>query len=528
MKEICIDSVAKRFEQHLNIEDNNRIIFSGKFGTGKTYFLNKFFDERPLTYNKFIISPANYVVSSNEDIFEIIKADIVKDLFFTNKIKERKSIKKSKLQKIDLFVGENPQHLIKFITSSFKKVNPFFEIADNFYDGLKTIIEEFKKYEKDLEKELQTSEEILSEFLNSFLDTKGSLFEHDFFTRTINSVLDEIRESGTKKNVLIIDDLDRIDPDHIFRILNVLSAHNDHFGVENKFEFDHVIIVCDIDNIQKIFAHKYGDQVDFDGYMDKFYSADYFVFRNIDAVNFYVDSFSQEFQSEEEKCFVKLIFQCLCQENIITLRKLLKHRIKFSIPDMMLLEVKDYKIGFKFSQTKIIKDNTNLRLTTKDFRILEILKLLSISLGNLDFLVQKIQTGKNYYKLNFIDDETFEKAIRYLALQRHMTIHQDVNLFIRVNGERNAYGEYEYVRNVESPQTSLFNITFKFSTKWNEYLKYSESDYFFDGVSIGYNQDRVDTLANAKNNSKEFWETFIQIINASKSKKYLEKVGIIF
>jgi hypothetical protein len=46
MSEISIEDVSKRFEEHLAIEDNNRIIFSGKFGTGKTYFLNKFFDDR--------------------------------------------------------------------------------------------------------------------------------------------------------------------------------------------------------------------------------------------------------------------------------------------------------------------------------------------------------------------------------------------------------------------------------------------------------------------------------------------------
>ena len=48
--------------------------------------------------------------------------------------------------------------------------------------------------------------------------------------------LEEIRNK--KKNVLVIDDLDRIDPEHIFRILNILSVHNNHFDSENKFSFD--------------------------------------------------------------------------------------------------------------------------------------------------------------------------------------------------------------------------------------------------------------------------------------------------
>jgi hypothetical protein len=34
--------------------------------------------------------------------------------------------------------------------------------------------------------------------------------------------------------------------------------------------------VCDIENIRKIFAHKYGGEVDFSGYIDKFYSTEVF------------------------------------------------------------------------------------------------------------------------------------------------------------------------------------------------------------------------------------------------------------
>ena len=108
-----------------------------------------------------------------------------------------------RLQKVDLFVNEKPQHLLKFLTNSLKKVNPFFEIADNFYDAAKLIYDEFKKYETELEESLQTTEEHLSNFLNSFLDTKGSLFEHDFFTRLINDTLIKLNEKNSKKNVLI-------------------------------------------------------------------------------------------------------------------------------------------------------------------------------------------------------------------------------------------------------------------------------------------------------------------------------------
>ena len=76
--------------------------------------------------------------------------------------------------------------------------------------------------------------------------------------------------AAEKRKVLIIDDLDRMDPDHIFRIMNVFAAQFDHerFGY-NKFAFDKVIIVCDLDNLRNLFAHKYGSNVDFSGYIDK-------------------------------------------------------------------------------------------------------------------------------------------------------------------------------------------------------------------------------------------------------------------
>ena len=40
------------------------------------------------------------------------------------------------------------------------------------------------------------------------------------------NLIDQLKKDG-KKTVLIIDDLDRIDPEHIFRLLNVFAAHLD-------------------------------------------------------------------------------------------------------------------------------------------------------------------------------------------------------------------------------------------------------------------------------------------------------------
>ena len=83
--------------------------------------------------------------------------------------------------------------------------------------------------------------------------------------------------------MLILDDFDRIDPEHTFRILNILSAHIES-DEQNKFGFDHIIIVGDIDNLRNIFHHKYGDKTDFWGYFDKFFTVRPHEFDNEQAI----------------------------------------------------------------------------------------------------------------------------------------------------------------------------------------------------------------------------------------------------
>ena len=79
--EISIKSEITRFYDFINQEDNTNIIFSGKFGIGKTYFINKFFEEHKDEYIYLYLSPVNYSIASNEDIFEYIKVDILLQLF---------------------------------------------------------------------------------------------------------------------------------------------------------------------------------------------------------------------------------------------------------------------------------------------------------------------------------------------------------------------------------------------------------------------------------------------------------------
>ena len=77
--------------------------------------------------------------------------------------------------------------------------------------------------------------------------------------------------------------MDRLDPDHIFRILNILSAHNDHFQ-NNKFGFNKVIVVGDLANIDKLYKYRYGPDSDFEGYIEKFFTYEPFNFSITDAI----------------------------------------------------------------------------------------------------------------------------------------------------------------------------------------------------------------------------------------------------
>ena len=67
---INIDAPASDFSEHLN--SSKRILFSGAFGIGKTFFLENFFKSQAMNekYNVIHLSPVNYQISSNENIFE--------------------------------------------------------------------------------------------------------------------------------------------------------------------------------------------------------------------------------------------------------------------------------------------------------------------------------------------------------------------------------------------------------------------------------------------------------------------------
>lgn len=70
-------------------ENESRIIFSARFGDGKSYFLNEFmksYDEKKNDYYFITLHPVNYVVEENRDVIEYIKRDILFQLIKDNRI----------------------------------------------------------------------------------------------------------------------------------------------------------------------------------------------------------------------------------------------------------------------------------------------------------------------------------------------------------------------------------------------------------------------------------------------------------
>ena len=85
MRQIETKGMMEQFQAHLNNTNNQRIIFSGCFGSGKTTFLNNFFND-PAQQEKYYVCklfPVNYVTSTNKDIYELIKFDILIQLLGT-------------------------------------------------------------------------------------------------------------------------------------------------------------------------------------------------------------------------------------------------------------------------------------------------------------------------------------------------------------------------------------------------------------------------------------------------------------
>lgn len=311
-------ALTHKFKSHL--DESSKVFFSGAYGMGKTTYLHNRFNndtgDLKDEYIAFHLFPVNYVVADNKDIFELIKYDLLYQLLDYvdfEKLLENDSIYKNHVAE---FISENYSELFFHFLTSFPQFGGYVE---KIKSNLESLVQNFK------DSKPKTKADKITSFIDEIELKKGSIYENDFYTKLIFGIIEEIKITNKKKTVLIIDDLDRIDPHHIFRILNIFSAHIDcntlTEGVENKFNIDKVIVVGDYYNIKSIFHHIYGKNTDFKGYIDKFYSSEIYTMSFEDKIS---DIFYRKFSNKDEKYalfLIKLVLTILHDNNKFNLRQ---------------------------------------------------------------------------------------------------------------------------------------------------------------------------------------------------------------
>lgn len=175
----------------------------------------------------------------------------------------------------------------------------------------KSLRNKIDKYKEEYD---QTS--FLNHYLSSF--DENSVYENDIVTKIIRDNIETYQKVNKKRVVLVIEDMDRLAPAHLFRILNVFTAQMDYGYrcfvpneddslVGNKFGVSNVVFVMHEGNTKAIFHHFYGEDADYNGYMSKFYNKDIFAFSLAEEKEKYALSLiSQETDIRED--YVKTYF----------------------------------------------------------------------------------------------------------------------------------------------------------------------------------------------------------------------------
>lgn len=324
---IAIEDPIVSFRNFINARVNSRILFSGAFGQGKTTFLNFFFDEaHKNNYTVFRVFPVNYSVSSNEDVFRYIKSDILFQLLGRDIDFDKQEI--NLLESFQEYAYLNPRKTIISFLKNVSRLNSKTEILSKSIDALNDFMTPILEYHQEQQVD---DKQLAKSYIQEIYEKEGSLFEDNFYTQLIRQLLEQIKKKTEKPTVLIIEDLDRMDPDHIFRILNVISAHydtyayNENVEIHNKFGFDKIILVCDINNIRNIFSHKYGIRTDFEGYINKYYSSAPYYFNNCDSISLFIEEHLKKIHTNiPSSRKYSLLLLILYTEDQLSLREILK------------------------------------------------------------------------------------------------------------------------------------------------------------------------------------------------------------
>lgn len=391
--------VQRDFMNHL--ENNNRIIFSAPFGVGKTYFIQNFFKlpEVSRKYETFTIYPVNYCTADNKDIFDIIKYDLLVQLT------EKELLTTETEYKPDYDVLSRFSGLVTKVVDALAN-RKFGANINPLSNGriLQKICNDFvtKGY-----KPIKTSDNQLLNFGFEIEQTPGIFLENDIITRLIREKIECITEKTGKEVVFVIEDLDRLDPAHIFRLLNIFSAHERPGEYEHKFGFSKVMFVCDLENVRRIYNHFYGIYTDFQGYISKFYDTWPFSFGNVEAVTNYLEEWFENNVREAgyhyHQEFFLNVFKMLALEDKITYRDIEKLN-KLSIEQVIF----DEKCYWDFYDPK-----NPAGVDIKDIRIEG--RNIYYLLPSVIFLLQKLLPMKKDYASLFNTKNRFATSRSLLA-----------------------------------------------------------------------------------------------------------------
>ena len=321
---IPIDSEITTFSDYLN--NNCRGILSARFGDGKSFFLNEVKKQLSDKYLFLTIYPVNYQVAENKDIFEYIKRDILLQILMTSEI-DFSDEKYGFSLRFWGFFNQNGKDLVSDIVSLVAS-----SLSNIPQDAIKAFRNNIAKFKDFSEKADHSQSDSIESYLDEFASQKGGIYESDPISRIIYQLITDIKENSDKQVILVIEDMDRIDPAHIFRILNVFSAHWDmqdyseqklaHGNPLNKYNFDKILLVCHFQNIKNIFHHLYGERTDFTGYIHKFSSSTPYEYSLNDVIEEWILQkipFSKDIFSAICERLVDLIMQKYKNcENIIT------------------------------------------------------------------------------------------------------------------------------------------------------------------------------------------------------------------
>ncbi len=363
---ILFTKLGERFTEHLSDESNRQILFTGPFGSGKTTFLRTFFKDAH-EFDVLHIFPVNYSLHHNADICEILKYDLILEL-----------IDKKAFTEVD--ISDLSKYVFAISQSTDKLFGKMFSMFSETGKDLTAAVDLLEKSESSILNDVKDLSDPLLQikrFKGVIEKVKNYEYE-DYITGVIKRKLASI--SPKKKKILIVDDLDRIDPDHLFRMISVFSAHIDHHTEENKFGFNKIIFVGDVRSFQEIYKHKFGLLNNFNAFISKLSSKTPFEFNP-----------SKELFLKMPELLGQFKFYCTNYESevfpMISFPEIGRQWLTFvicSLTDAGIISLRDLKKNTGYTINFINKRIPNIDVNAKDSEVYILLILIERLLINFD------------------------------------------------------------------------------------------------------------------------------------------------